>query len=452
MGDYGCGRIREFHSEIPAAKDTIEKGMVMQPKPIEQILEQTPSWMTTSHGAQTSEQKDALIQTKTKFIDNMAFQIRTLTNAIMGFSELLMNEEINQTQREYVQEIFQAGQGMVSLVNDVLDMTRLEKGELQVRREDCSLAWLLEEIDSKVRPAAQEKGLVFEIVPGPEVPSNIRTDPQRLRQCVMILAGNAVKFTRKGQVRIAVGLSQYQDKPYIRFDIIDTGKGIAADKQPTIFQPYSQFEQVSESMLTSLELGLTANSGLAAMAQLVQLLQGRIALTSEPGQGSIFSLVIPTGVEVQDQATLAATTANAASNAQADSDSSASRRQCCGHVLVVEDQPSNQTVVQLLLETMGLEVSVADNGQKAVEMASTGSFDAILMDIKMPVMDGIQAAHTLRQQGLVVPILAMSAANEPGGKDFDGFLAKPVDSQGLYQALSRYLPVTQLTSPAAGVK
>jgi CheY-like chemotaxis protein len=268
----------------------------------------------------------------------------------------------------------------------------------------------------------------------------------------MILAGNAVKFTQRGQVRILVELSQYQDKPYIRFDIIDTGKGIAADKQPTIFQPYSQFEQVSQSMLTSLELGLTANSGLAATAQLVQLLQGRIAMTSEMGQGSIFSLVIPTGVEVQGQITLAEATARGASHEQTDSDASASHRQCCGHVLVVEDQPSNQTVVQLLLETMGLQVSVADNGQKAVEMAATGSFDAILMDIKMPVMDGIQAARILRQQGLAVPILAMSAANEPAGKDFDGFLAKPVDSQGLYQALNRYLPMTQLASQGAGVK
>ena len=115
-------------------------------------------------------------------------------------------------------------------------------------------------------------------------------------------------------------------------------------------------------------------------------------------------------------------------------------------MLVVDDQPSNQTVIQLLLETMGLEVSVADNGQKAVEMAAAGSFDAILMDIKMPVMDGIQAARTLRQQGLIVPILAMSAANEPVGRDFDGFLAKPVDSQGLFKALSRYLSVTQLSS------
>jgi hypothetical protein len=165
------------------------------------------------------------------------------------------------------------------------------------------------------------------------------------------------------------------------------------------------------------------------------LLQGRIAMTSEMGQGSIFSLVIPTGVEVQGQTTLAEAAARGASHEQADSDSSACHRQCGGHVLVVEDQPSNQTVVQLLLETMGLEVSVADNGQKAVEMAGAGSFDAILMDIKMPVMDGIQA---------------MSAANEPAGKDFDGFLAKPVDSHGLYQALSRYLPMTQLASPMAG--
>lgn len=445
-----CGGIADCHSDDPATNDTIEKGMVMKPKPIEQILEQTPSGVTISHGAQTSEQKDALIQSKTKFIDNMAFQIRTLTNAILGFSELLMNEEINQTQREYVNEIFQAGQGMVSLVNDVLDMTRLEKGELKMRREDCSLAWLLEEIDAKVRPAAQEKGLVFEIIPDPDIPANIRTDPQRLQQCLMILAGNAVKFTQRGQVQILVGLSQHQGQTYIRFDIVDSGVGIPADKQPTIFQPYSQFEQVSQSMLTSLELGLTANSGLAATAQLVQLLHGRIAMTSEIGQGSIFSLVIPTGVEVQGQISLAAARAKTISHEQADMDSSASCRQCCGHVLVVEDQPSNQTVVQLLLETMGLQVSVAENGQKAVEMAGAHAYDAILMDIKMPVMDGIQAARTLRQQGLVVPILAMSAANEPAGKDFDGFLAKPVDSQGLFQALSRYLPVAQLTSPMAG--
>ncbi|NLH17810.1 MAG: response regulator [Phycisphaerae bacterium] len=434
----------------PAAEDKNEKGTEMQPKPIHEILAQSPSTLSLPQEARTSEQKDALIQTKTKFIDNMAFQIRTLTNAILGFSELLLNEELNETQREYVNEIFSAGQGMVSLVNDVLDMTRLEKGQLQTLQEDCSLGWLLEEIGDKVRPAAKEKGLSFEIITAADIPANILTDPQRLRQCLMILMGNAVKYTQKGFVRIEVSLVRHQDKPYLRFDIIDSGMGIPVDKQPTIFQPYSRYEQVSESMLTSLELGLTANSGLAATAQLVGLLQGRIAMSSEPGKGSIFSLVIPTGVEVQGQMTLEAASAKAVSDAsRTDSTMSGSRPECEGHVLVVEDQPSNQTVVQLLLETMGFRVSVADNGQKAVEMAQAGNFDAILMDIKMPVMDGIQAARTLRQQGLIVPILAMSAANEPVGKDFDGFLEKPVDSQGLYHALSRYLPVTQLNSTAA---
>lgn len=428
------------------------KGMDMQPKPIEQILTQTPGWMTLPHGAHTSEQKDALIQIMTKYIDNMAYQIRTLTNAVLGFSELLLNEDLSETQREYVNEIFSAGQGMVSLVNDVLDMTRLEKGELQALTEDCWPTSLLEEIDARVRPAAQEKGLTFEIVAAPDIPVTIRTDTQRLRQCLLILAGNAVKYTQQGFIRIEAGGVRHQGRSYIRFDVIDSGIGIPADQQPTIFQPYSRYEQVSESMLTSLGLGLTANSGLAATAQLIQLLQGRIALASEPGQGTIFSLVIPTGVERDGPAT-AGTVATAAEpgRSEAESGSSNSHSQCQGHVLVVEDQPSNQTVVQLLLESMGLQVSVADNGQIAVEMAQSESFDAILMDIKMPVLDGIQAARKLRQQGLVVPILAMSAANEPVGKDFDGFLSKPVDSQGLYQALSRYLPAIPLNA-SAGVQ
>ncbi len=422
----------------------------MKPKRIEQILEQPQDLTAVPSEAQTSEQKDAVIQSKSKFIDNMAFQIRTLSNAILGFSELLLNEEITQTQREYVNEIFQAGQGMVSLVNDVLDMTRLENGQLQAQLEDCSLAWLLDEIDILVRPAAVEKGLAFEIKTGADLPANIRTDPRRLRQCLIIMAGNAVKFTRKGHVHIDASLAWHQDHAYVRFDVIDSGMGIPKDKQATIFQPYSQYEQVSESMLTSLELGLTANSGLAATTQLVQLLGGRIAVTSEMGKGSVFSLVIPAGLDVRNQAALPEfhEGQHVSSNPINEPAPVSAPSQCCGHVLLVEDLPSNQTVVSLLLETMGLKVSLAENGQQAIEKAMANAYDLILMDIKMPVMDGIVTTKILRQNGLATPIIALSAANEPTSRDFDGFLAKPVDSQGLFGAISRYLPVTNLASNA----
>ena len=405
----------------------------MQPRTTDEILRETP----ITEAAQTSEQKDAIIASKSRFIDNMAYQIRTLSNAIIGFSDLLRQEELNDAQREYVTEIYSAGQGLASLVNDVLDLSKLENGQLQLEVADCSVAWLLDEVQSLIEPSATENGLEFRIEKLADLPENIRTDPTRLRQCLINLTGNAVKYTRRGHVHVRVAPETCQGREWLRFDVVDSGTGIPKEKLATIFQPYAGRDEANQSILASLSHGLAVNSGLAVANQLVRLLGGRIAVVSEQGSGSIFTLLVP----IQPAPVRHVSPRSAARQPDpADELCGDEIGQCRGNVLLVEDEPSNQTVLMLLMEAMGLQVSAASDGVEGVEMAVSGRYDLILMDIKMPRMDGHEAARTLREKGVSTPIIGLSAAGTSVNEDFNGFIAKPVDSRGLLKAIGRFLP------------
>jgi len=439
----------------------------MRPKSTEEILKCGGPGGRGFGEARTSEEKDAIIASKSRFIDNMAYQIRTLANAIIGFSDLLRQEDLNETQREYVTEIYTSGRGLAALVNDVLDLSKIENGQLEVELADCSLSSLLDELRSLMLPAAMEKNLELKIVAEGTLPANVQTDPVRLRQCLINLVGNAIKFTDVGHVHVRARMDCCDGRVVARFDVEDTGVGIPPEKMDKIFEPYAELDEAKQSILASMSHGLVVNSGLAVANQIVQLLDGRIGVVSEPGRGSIFSLVVPVGLESEEQGgdQVSATEEPGTTAGRKTTGAGVAKRRtvtprsdsvggggaigrCSGHILLAEDQPSNQTVISLLLEAMGLQVDVAKDGQEAVEMAGRTGYDLILMDIRMPRMDGNEALAALRDQGFTGPIIALSAAGVPIDERFDDFMAKPVDSQALYDVMSRHLSASEVPAPA----
>jgi len=235
---------------------------------------------------------------KSQFLANMSHEIRTPMNAIIGFSDLLAEEQLTQDQKIYVNMIRDSSGSLLELINDILDFSKIEAGKLDIEIIDYSLDQVLTAVDSLIGPSAEQKSLDFQIRKENTLPKEIRTDPARLKQCLINLASNAVKFTENGHVYISVGLQKLNDKQCIRFDVEDTGIGIPSDKHHAIFESFTQLDGS-----TSRKFGGTG-LGLAITNQLAQLLGGKLTLKSQPDKGSTFSLTIPTNPKLASQPTL----------------------------------------------------------------------------------------------------------------------------------------------------
>lgn len=394
-------------------------------------------------GQEFAQQQEAVLQVKNQLIDNLAYQIRTLSNAIIGFSNLLASEELTDTQREYVTEIHHAGRGLSCIVNDVLDLARIESGNLKPDYSECDLAELLEEIENTIGRAAGQQGLEFNIIPDAGLPARVYTDPARLKRCLLNLTGNAIQYTQQGYVNILIGLETGLPQPHIRFDIVDTGVGIEPEKLQTIFDPIRQTEKINTGMLASINLGMHGCGVLSMTRRLVELLGGRINVTSQPGVGSTFSIILPIGVDQRSQLPLVYPPSRQIGTEEEDNEKI---RRCIGNILLVEDEESNRTVLSLLLENLGLDVTTAAGGREAVQAAQEKQFDAILMDIQLPDLNGYEVTRQLRQQGLATPVIALSAGVLSDSDDqqilelFNAFVAKPIDSAQLADVLEPFLP------------
>ncbi|MBL7214941.1 MAG: response regulator [Phycisphaerae bacterium] len=392
-------------------------------------------------------QKEASIQAKGRLIDNMAYQIRTLSNAVIGFSDLLLSEKLTDELMEYVKEINQAGNGLSSLVNEVLDWARLESGRLRVSHTPCDLSNIIRNLERIVSSSAAEKELDYEIEVDPDLPSQILSDEDRLSKCLVNLTANAFKYTRQGVVRVRV-LSEDRDrKPYVRIEITDSGIGMTPEQIDQIFEPALRAEDINNEVLTMLDMRFTVTAGLPLTKQLIELLGGTLTVTSEPNVGSTFSLVLPTGLEVDSIGKLGSYPPTSQTE-QVPSDSP----QQLPCVLLVEDQQSNRKVISLMLESLGVSVETAEDGQEGVKKASEKKYDLILMDLKMPRMDGYQASQKLRENQSQTPVVALSAKvlsdreNQQINAMFDGFLTKPVDCHKLSEAIEKFISNVQITS------
>jgi len=376
----------------------------------------------------------AATQAKSEFLANMSHEIRTPMNAIIGFSDLLADEDLTEEQERSVNILGDSARTLLDLINDILDYSKIEAKQLDIEIIECSLGRILGFIESIMKPHAGKKHLNFKIVESNGLPERIRTDPARLRQCLINLVNNAVKFTEKGHVHINVSLEDRNNQPYIRFDVEDTGVGIPEDKQEDIFESFTQADGDTTRKYGGTGLGLTITKRLS------ELLDGELTVTSEVGKGSTFSYVIPAGLDVTKQSHL-----DIHSLHKDPDKKKTGLPEFSGHILVAEDARTNQVLIKSLLKRVGLQVTIVEDGNEVVQKALSKQFEMIFMDIQMPYMNGYDATKALREEGVRIPIIALTAnAMKSDDKKClaagcDDYISKPIEQKKLLHVLSKYL-------------
>ena len=376
---------------------------------------------------------------KSQFLANMSHEIRTPMNGVLGMLELALDEPLSDMVADYLQTAKSSADALLAIIDDVLDISKIEAGKISIEMIDCSLKQLLADIDTLMRPQAEQKGIEFTISIDTPVPEQIRTDPTRLRQCLLNLLGNAVKFTDTGYVCIRVTGQGEKNGITLRFDVEDTGIGIEPDKQKLIFEAFTQADYSTTRKFGGTGLGLVITKNL------VKLLGGTISLTSRPGEGSTFSLTVPAGVYIETQPLMTEFNHDEIGETRAKGAPAISVK-FAGRILVVEDDYVNQKTILAILKKLGLQTDIANDGSQAVRKATEEYFELILMDMHMPNMNGYEATKALRKKGLTLPIIALTASVMKSEFDrcldvgCDGYLAKPINRRKLLEMLARYLP------------
>lgn len=393
------------------------------------------------HANRMAEEAERANRFKSEFLANTSHEIRTPMNAILGFGDVLSREKLTPRQREYLNIIREAGNNLLALINDILDYSKIEAGKFTVEKIQTPVLKILGQVDVMLRPAALQKGLSFEVVFDTPVPAEIITDPIRLRQCLVNLINNAIKFTEQGHIRIKVGLP---DEKKIHFRIEDTGIGIAKEKHEMVFQTFTQADGSTTRKYGGTGLGLSITR------KIVEKLGGRVLLNSEPGRGSCFTIEVPVGLDTQNSEWIDQYKEESECIMSDDTNFSPLN----GHILVVEDNPSNQALINVLLKRMNLTLDIADDGCQALDKVSKTTYDAILMDMQMPNMNGYEATAAMRKKGIKTPIIALTANAMSGDAEkclqagCDSYLSKPVKQQILYETLREYLEKDSENSPA----
>ena len=384
------------------------------------------------------EQAEAANVAKSQFLANMSHEIRTPMSVITGFANLLVMEELTDEQKTQAMLIQKAGKSLLRIIDDVLDFSRIEAGKLEVRTREFPLKKLLDRVESMMQPLAAKKGLDFKLSSSKRLPAMIDTDEDRLAQCLVNLIGNAIKFTHKGNVHLKVSLEKRRNKSFVRFDVKDTGIGIPLDKHASIFSSFTQVDGSHTRKHGGTGLGLTITKELAG------LLGGDLSFTSEVGAGSVFSLVIPAGVDGESSILPAAGDRSEESVSESQPVDNLTFR---GRVLVAEDEEGSQILAEKILKRFGLEVVIAANGKEAIEKAFRESYDLILIDIQMPVMNGYEAVRKLRREGITTPIIALTAYAMSGDREkcleagCDGYISKPFELKELQEVLSSHISI-----------
>ena len=386
-----------------------------------QRLRRRHAWQLAEHKRELAEQAS---EAKSRFLATLGHEVRTPMTGVLGMSELLQASSLDARQRGQVDAIHRAGQHLLRLVNDALDLARIEAGKLELAMADFDVRRLLDEVAALTAPAAARKGLSFAQDVAADVPVVLHGDATRVRQILLNLVGNAIKFTESGQVR----LEARSGAPGVRFVVTDTGPGLNAEQQARLFR---RFEQ-ADGARTSARYG-GSGLGLAISQELAAAMGGRIALASEPGKGTRFTVDLPLragkGTPVEPIAAEPVAASGQALPAL--------------RLLLVEDDDTVAEAISGLLQAQGHRVTHASHGLAALGEVAAQTFDAALLDLDLPGIDGLALARLLRTQGMAVPLIAITARSDADAETqalaagFDRFLRKPVTGATLAAALRR---------------